>query len=145
MTLQSFQRASLLCVIGWLALANVGCDALQPPPTPHPALVALSQVRTPLAGSSIQLVDPVLLEGLPIRQEEAIRLGTAGMDPASAGGLTVSWAAQVTTQTGPRLGWIVMRGDPRDPALSGRDFPLELVVIDAMTGEPINRIVRLGP
>lgn len=134
-----------VALTGCLVLATVGCEALQPPPTPHPALVELTKVGTRFAATGFELVDPVRLEGLPIRRDEAIRRATAGMDPASAGGLTVSWAAQVTTQTGPRLGWIVMRGDPRDPELSGSEFPLELVVIDALTGEPIHPIERLRP
>lgn len=146
MTVMRAAKTSLrVALTGCLVLATVGCDALQPPPTPHPALVALATVRTPLAGSSIELIDPVRLEGVPIRREEAIRRATAKMDPASAGGPTVSWAAQVATKTGPRLAWVVMRGDPRDPNLSGTDFALELAVIDAITGEGITSIVQLAP
>lgn len=50
--------------------------------------------------------------------------------------------AQVATGAGIRSGWIVMRGDPRDPELTAKDFPVELVVIDALTGQPLQRGAR---
>jgi hypothetical protein len=117
-----------------LAAALLGCDTITAPATPHPAIVRF--VTRPGPGE-IGLVDPSLLQGLPIGQDDAIRRAIAGMDPATAGGPIVAWGAQVATGAGIRSGWIVMRGDPRDPDLTAKDFPVELAVIDALTGQPL--------
>lgn len=117
-----------------LAAALLGCDTITAPATPHPAIVRFVTRPGP---AEIALVDPGRLQGLPIGQDEAVRRATAGMDPATAGGLTVAWGVQLATGAGVRSGWLVMRGDPRDPELTASDFPVELAVIDALTGQPL--------
>lgn len=127
---------------GWRGIAGIvtlgaallGCATITAPATPHPAIV---QFATRSGPSEIKLIDPSNLQGLPIGQDEAIRRAMAGMDPTTAGGPIVAWGAQVGTGAGARTGWIVMRADPRDPNLTARDFPIELVVIDALTGQPL--------
>jgi hypothetical protein len=127
-----------LAFAGWFVVASGGCQAFEPPPSPHPALVALTdRLLIRFGAGELVLLDPRRLDGFPIGLDDAIRRATGKMDPASVGGLTVAWGAQVATGVGARTGWIVMRGDPRDPALTGKDFALELVVIDALTGESI--------
>lgn len=132
-----------LIVSGSFVLASVGCTAFEPSPTPHPALLALTNRPGPiLLAGEVELVDPRHLQGSPIGEVEAVQRATARMDPATAGGPVVVWGAQVALRGGSRLGWIVLRADPRDPELTGRVFPLEVAVIDAMTGEDL--LLRLG-
>ena len=127
-----------------LAAALLGCNALEPPPTPHPALATLTDAPLWRFARGVELIDPRELQGFPVGQVEAVRRASAMMDAATADGPVVAWGARVTNRGVSRMGWIVMRGDPRDPELTGRDFGLEVALIDAVTGEPLELGVRPG-